>query len=598
MVQRVVRQSSERTPIDACHVSDTKQQPELQLAATGLSFVGGLICARFHHTATRIMPLTRREFLIDSASTTLFASSLTTRSDGSAFPFRHGVASGDPLTDRVILWTRLTLPEGTLSASCQWYVATDPTMQNVVQYGQLFTSASRDFTVKVDVEGLQPGTTYYYVFEAAGQRSDIGRTRTLPEGSVDRLRIAYTSCSNITRGHFNVYKELAMRADLDVVLHLGDYIYEYADIDHCLRTGRPNAPLHETQTLEDYRLRHACYKGDKDLQEVHRQHPFMVIWDDHEVANNAWKGGADNHEEGEGSWKERLSGAVRAYLEWMPIREPSQPERGIYRSFRFGDLVDLTMLDTRLAGRHAQAETLEERNQASRSILGNQQEEWLKQCFQASAQSSVTWNLTGQQVMVAQLGTNDMPFNYDQWDGYPAARHRLFESVREAGLQNWVVLTGDIHSSWALELHDNPFADNTGKPLGVELVTPAVTSPGIDNQTRADIAAGSLEAVLPHLNFVDFYYRGYVLLDITHERLQAEWWIVDNIDSHRYAPGCLRKLSVESGTHQLKPAAETVEKLPSAPLAPAFSDDLAILRRWRRDGFGTVDGMLASSSAN
>lgn len=543
------------------------------------------------------MPLTRREFLLDSAATTLFASNAQVRGQTSGFPFQHGVASGDPLTDRVILWTRLTLPEGTVSAACQWLVATDPQLHNRVQTGQVFTDSQRDFTVKVDASGLQPGTTYYYAFEVAGLRSDIGRTKTLPEGPVSHLKLAYTSCSNITRGHFNVYKELSKQADLDAVLHLGDYIYEYADLEHCVRTGRPNAPLHETQTLEDYRLRHACYKQDKDLQEVHRQHPFLVIWDDHEVANNAWKGGADNHESTEeGSWRDRLSGAVRAYLEWMPLREPDMPERGIYRSFRFGDLVDLTMLDTRLAGRDAQADDMDERNLPDRTLLGQRQEQWLSECFGESVQQGVTWNLTGQQVMVAQLGTNDMPFNYDQWDGYPAARQRLFDSVRNAGMENWVVLTGDIHSSWALELHDDPFADNTGKPVGVEFVTPAVTSPGIETQTSADMAAGSLEALLPHLNFVDFYYRGYVLLDITHERLQAEWWVVDNIDSHRYSSACLRALTVQSGSHRLQLAATTVPARQSAPLAPAFADDLAFLRRWRREAGTAVDGMLASSS--
>jgi len=544
------------------------------------------------------MPLSRREFLLDSAASTLFASSARVRGQHSAFPFQHGVASGDPLTDRVILWTRLSLPKGTTSAACQWLVATDPQLQNVVQQGQVFTGAHRDFTVKVDVDGLQPGRSYYYVFETAGLRSDIGRTKTLPTGNVQHLRLAYTSCSNITRGHFNVYKELARRADLDAILHLGDYIYEYADLDHCERTGRLHQPLHETHTLTDYRQRHACYKQDKDLQEVHRQHPFLVIWDDHEVANNAWKGGADNHEsDSEGNWHERLSGAVRAYLEWMPLREPELPERGIYRSFRFGDLVDLTMLDTRLAGRDAQAEDMDERNRQDRTLLGQTQEQWLAETLASSVQQQVRWNLTGQQVMVAQLGTNNMPFNYDQWDGYPAARKRLFDSVRNAGVENWVVLTGDIHSSWALELYDDPFADNTGKPVGVELVTPAVTSPGIESQVRADVAAASLETLLPHLNFVDFFYRGYVLLDITHERLQAEWWVVDNIDSHRYASNCLRALSMKAGTHELQAATHLSLQQQASPLAPAFADELAVLRRWRHNWSNTLDGMLASSNS-
>ncbi|MFK4752876.1 alkaline phosphatase D family protein [Oceanobacter antarcticus] len=541
------------------------------------------------------MPLTRREFLLDSAGTSLFAPAIKPGSDRMRYPFQHGIASGDPLTDRVLLWTRITPLDSTFGISYRWLITTDPQLQQVVNQGIGFTDASRDFTVKVDADGLLPATTYYYAFEADGHYSDVGRTRTLPEGSVTHLRIAYTSCSNFAKGYFNVYRELAKRADLDAILHLGDYIYEYADLEDCARTGRINTPLHETQSLKDYRQRHACYKQDKDLQEVHRQHPFLVIWDDHEVANNAWVGGADNHDTAsEGDWRLRLSGAVQAYLEWMPIREPSRPDVGIYRSFRFGDLVDLTMLDTRLAGRDAQAATMEERNLSGRTLLGYQQEEWLYSNLANAQQQGVTWKLSGQQVMVAQLGTNDMPFNYDQWDGYPAARQRLFDAVSRANVDNWVVLTGDIHSSWALELYQDPFADDPGKPLGVEFVTPAVTSPGIESYPQAQLAGASLEALLPHLNFVDFYFRGYVVLDITHERLQAEWWVVDNIDTHRYSTECLRALQVQSGSSQLRPAAGLSQAKAAPPLAPAFADDLAFLRDWKQQYSGRLEGVLAA----
>ncbi|MDP2506064.1 MULTISPECIES: alkaline phosphatase [unclassified Oceanobacter] len=540
------------------------------------------------------MALTRREFLLDSASTSLFAPVVKPGGKRTPYPFQHGIASGDPLTDQVLLWTRITTTGSAFGISYRWLITTDPQLQQVVQEGTGFTDASRDFTVKVDVGGLQPATTYYYAFEADGHYSDVGRTRTLPEGSVAHLRIAYTSCSNFAKGYFNVYRELAQRADLDAILHLGDYIYEYADLDDCLHSGRINVPLHETRSLQDYRQRHACYKQDKDLQEVHRQHPFLVIWDDHEVANNAWTGGADNHDiESEGDWRSRLSGAVQAYLEWMPIREPSQPEMGIYRSFRFGDLVDLSMLDTRLAGRDAQAESMEERNLPGRTLLGYSQEEWLYTNLANAQQQGVTWKLSGQQVMVAQLGTNDMPFNYDQWDGYPAARQRLFDAVSQANVDNWVVLTGDIHSSWAFELYQNPFAAETGKPLGVEFVTPAVTSPGIESYAQAQMAAASLEALLPHLAFVNFYFRGYVLLDITHDRLQAEWWVVDNIDSHRYSSDCLRALQVPQGSNQLQPAQGITQAKAAQPLAPAFADDLAFLRHWKQR-YNHLDGVLAN----
>jgi alkaline phosphatase D len=511
------------------------------------------------------------------------------------YPFQHGVASGDPLTDAVILWTRITPPAGQsfLSVPYRWRIALDPQLQQLVSEGEGYTDSTRDFTVKVDVQGLSAATSYYYVFEALDQVSDVGRTRTLPQGHVEHLRMAFTSCSNYARGCFNVYRELAKRSDLDVVLHLGDYIYEYGNIEQSLVTGRVHEPAHEILTLDDYRRRHAQYKTDNDLQAVHRQHAFMVIWDDHEVANNAWPGGADNHTDGEeGEWSVRLRGAVQAYMEWMPIREQ---QRGIYRNFRFGDLLDLNLLDTRLAGRDAQADSDDERNREERTLLGYEQESWLSSKLSGAQQEGIRWKLLGQQVMVGQLGTNEQPFNYDQWDGYPAARKRLFDSVRNAAVDNFVVLTGDIHSSWAMTLHDDPFAAEPQPALGVELVTPAVTSPGIENRTQAGLAAATLESLLPHLNFVDFHYRGYVLLDINHQRLQAEWWVVDNILSHRYVSEPLRALQIPTGQSTLLPAEAISPERQAAAPAPDVTPSLAWLRHWHPgDYLQPMDGMLAA----
>ncbi|MCY0967258.1 alkaline phosphatase D family protein [Parathalassolituus penaei] len=527
------------------------------------------------------MPLTRREFLLDAVGSPLVAPFLRKSSSRIDWPFRHGVASGDPLTDRVILWTRITPPDDREFVQWRWWVAEDPSFNRIVSSGEGTTDRLRDFTVKVDADGLSPGRSWYYVFEALGQRSDIGRTRTLPEQGVEHLRLAFTSCANYAVGCFNVYREIAKREDLDVVLHLGDYLYEYADLEACAASGRIHQPLTDIRSLDDYRTRHGCYKLDPDLQEVHRQHPFMVIWDDHEIANNAWPGGAENHSPEQGDWSQRLSAAVQAYLEWMPIRDPDSPGR-IWRNFRFGDLLDLNLLDTRLAGRDEQANTLEERNLETRTLLGFEQEQWLAERMHRSVQDGMHWNLCAQQVMLAQLGTNSTPFNYDQWDGYPAARQRLFDQVRAAGLNNWVVLTGDIHSSWALQLQDDPFADEPRPPLGVELVTPAVTSVGIDNQTQAQLAASSLQGLLPHLHFVDFYFRGYVLLDIRRERLQAEWWVVDNVASRRYSSGCLRALILESGSTQWIEAAMPTPARTAAAAAPGWRDDFAFLRQWRQ----------------
>lgn len=552
------------------------------------------------------LPVNRRQFMLTGAASALSCSALSysayssserqldysdqSRHSGSGFPFQHGVASGDPLQDRVILWTRITPPPDELTIHYRWRIAQDPEFHQLVNEGHGYTDAERDFTVKVDATGLASGQSYYYVFEALGQRSDIGRTKTLPEGKVDHLRIAFTSCSNYAQGYFNVYKEIAQRADLDVVLHLGDYIYEYSNEQASLTTGRVHQPQYEIHTLADYRQRHACYKTDRDLQEVHRQHPFIVIWDDHEVANNAWgsaadgEGGADNHTLDNGEWRQRLSGAVRAYMEWMPIREQAdtQGQYQIYRQFRFGDLLDLNMLDTRLAGRDQQSDDPQIRDAESRTLLGYGQEQWLENNLAQAQQEGVTWKLLGQQVMMAQFSINQSPLNHDQWDGYPAARQRLFNAVKQAQVDNFVVLTGDIHSSWALALNEDPFADQPNGNLGVELVTPAVSSPGIENETQAKLAANSLETLLPHLNFVDLYYRGYVLLDINPQRIQAEWWVVDNVATPRYASDCLRALVIPAGQAQLSPAHSLTQAKHSAAAAPAFSEEFAYLRQWRR----------------
>ena len=286
----------------------------------------------------------------------------------------------------------------------------------------------------------------------------------------------------------------------------------------------------------------------------------------------------------------------------MPIREQinAQGQHQIYRQFRFGDLLDLNMLDTRLAGRDVQSDEPEVRDAEKRTLLGYQQERWLENNLTRAQQQGVTWKLLGQQVMMAQFQLNQSPLNHDQWDGYPAARQRLFDHIQQANIDNFVVLTGDIHSSWALELKDDPFAENDTDAFGVELVTPAVSSPGIESETRAALAASSLQSLLPHLNFVEFYYRGYVLLDIKPERIQAEWWIVDNVERPGYATECLRALVIPAGKSQLQPAAEISRAKPSAVLAPEFSRSLAYLRRWRGVQPGDavagypLEGMVAS----
>lgn len=541
------------------------------------------------------MSLSRREFLIDSLASGAFLPGMMARKKPGGYPFQHGVASGDPLQDAVIIWTRITPLNSSECSSYCWRVALEPAMVNIVAQEYGVTGPERDHTIKIDVTQLVPATTYYYVFETRGHWSDVGKMRTLPEGHVEHLRIAYTSCSNYSAGYFNVYREIAARADLDLVLHLGDYIYEYASTDEALVTGRTHCPIGEAVTLDDYRVRHACYKRDKDLQAAHRQHAFVVIWDDHEVANNAWSGGSKNHSvQTQGLWCERLAAAVQAYYEWMPVREIIDSGRmALYRGFRFGDLLDLSVLDTRLAGRDAPSSDSLETANSDRTLLGFEQEAWLDQRLASAQQEGVTWKLFGQQVMVSQFGLNEQPFNYDQWDGYPAARHRLFDSVRRHQVDNWVVLTGDIHSSWAMTLHEDPFSDMS-EPLGIEFVTPAVTSPGLTTKPAAELAQASLESVMPHLEFVDFYHRGFVLLDITHEHIQAEWWVVDRVDSPRYRCECLNALKVVAGE---------VALLPSKPMMPqgqllsmkSFDHDLAYFREWQPSSKTVPKGMVAAT---
>lgn len=283
------------------------------------------------------------------------------RAQGAAGTFTHGVASGDPQADRVILWTR-AVPPGRGRASVRWTAARDEDMSDIAAQGEVETGPDRDFTVKVDAAGLEPGRRYFYRFASGDDVSVIGRTRTLPRADAQTARLAAVSCANHPAGYFNVYGMLARRDDLDAVVHLGDYIYEYAPGGYATEWGAENGripePPKEILSLADYRMRYAQYRSDADLQAVHRAHPFICIWDDHEMANNSWRNGAENHDEGEGRWDARKRAAIQAYMEWMPIREPGKgaAREAIWRSFDFGKAASLIMLETRLAARSRQLE--------------------------------------------------------------------------------------------------------------------------------------------------------------------------------------------------------------------------------------------------
>ncbi len=483
--------------------------------------------------------------------------------------FRHGVASGDPLTDRVLLWTRVSGMSDE-RVPVRWEAARDPGMRDIVNSGMTHTGPERDYTVKVVAPGLKPGTTHHYRFEAGGERSPVGRTRTLPRDP-DRVKLAFVSCSNLPFGYFNVYRRIAERDDLNAVLHLGDYLYEYPNRDYGdgARFGRVPQPDKEITTLADYRTRHAQYKTDPDLQEVHRRHPFIPVWDDHEITNNAWTDGAQNHqiEEEEGDWFLRREAAVRAYFEWMPIREPEPwPSQRTWRAFHFGRLMDLIMLDTRLIGRSRQAEwgDAEAMAHPSRTLLGGRQEAWLFRELIASRDAGVRWPVLGQQVMMGPfLDADGKPQNPDQWDGYAASRNRLFDLLDRERIDNLIVLTGDVHQSWGMDVPRDPLAgydpDTGAGSYAVDFVTTAVSSPssllrrlGTEAEVAREVAA--IRAANPHAKFGEGFHRGYCLLDVTRDRVRNDWYFVSSVeertDSVRWAAGLL----VAPGTRRAAPA--------------------------------------------
>jgi alkaline phosphatase D len=480
--------------------------------------------------------------------------------------FRHGVASGDPLTDRVILWTRVT-PRNSGAERVRWQVARDERMARIVARGEVETGAARDFTVKVDAAGHDPATTYYYRFASGSEQSEIGRTRTLPRANVSRLRLGVVSCTNLPQGFFNAYACLAARRDLDAVLHLGDYIYEYANAQYGdgTRMNRIPAPNKELITLQDYRGRHAQYKADPDTQAIHQQHPFICVWDDHEFANNSWSGGAQNHNntgEAEGPWTARRAAATQAYYEWMPVRQASATIDGkIYRSFRFGDLATLVMLDTRIIGRDREVarDNTTEIESASRHLLDAEQEGWLAEQLAVSVRNRSTWTLLGQQVMFApQSPARGAAGNPDSWDGYRGARTRVFDMIERAKVNNLAVLTGDVHSSWAYDLPRDPFAGYdkaTGKgSVGVEFAGTSVSSPSnVGRDGEKQLAA--LRDARPHLHYVDGRYRGYFIVDLTSARLQADYYAMATIEERSTKERFEKGFVTESGRNHLVEAA-------------------------------------------
>jgi alkaline phosphatase D len=482
--------------------------------------------------------------------------------------FRHGVASGDPLPDRVILWTRVTTGEA--SVPVRWTVARDDGLDDVVASGETVAHRDHDHTVKLDVPGLSPATSYHYAFEALGDRSPVGRTRTAPAGDVGHLRFAFTSCAKYEDGFFNVYGRIGDRDDLDLVVHLGDYVYEYGSDDRSPDIGRAPVPGHDLKSLDDYRTRYGLYRLDPDTQALHARHPTVHVFDDHEFANDRWREGAKAHDPRvDGPWEDRAAAALRAWYEWLPVRVPDldRPER-IYRRIPLGSLADLILIDCR-SWRDEQT-TPPAMYDEARELLGVEQHDWLVDRLRGS---TATWRFLGNPIMVGQVYTHllpdwlveplaelgilaeDVDASPDQWDGYPAARDRFFSAVRREGTTNLVVLSGDVHTGWALHLQEDP--TDTIEPVGVEFVSPSVTSQNLNEKVGDETRRGGpdVEATVveehPHVTWCEFDDHGYVVVDVTPARVRAEWWMVDTVLERTDGERLAGAWEVREGTSRL-----------------------------------------------
>ncbi|WP_250007810.1 alkaline phosphatase [Actinoplanes sp. M2I2] len=460
--------------------------------------------------------------------------------------FQHGVASGDPTPGGILLWTRVTVESPGPAATVQWQIAADASFSAVIRSGAVLTGPERDYTVKADVDGLAAGTTYWYRFGLGGTWSPTGRTMTAPAASdaITRLRMGVVSCANWEAGYFAAYRHLAARGDLNLVVHLGDYLYEYGsgEFDAGGTVVRATKPAGETLTLADYRTRHAQYKTDPDLQALHASVPWIITWDDHEVANDMWSGGAENHTPGaEGDFAARVAAARQAYAEWMPVRLAEDGH--IYRRLRYGTLLELSMLDLRTyrsvqtSGAGADDE--------DRTITGAAQMSWL---LDGLTTSTAAWKLVGNPVMISRLDVGALPawllgplgeligvpsnglvLNADQWDGYNADRERLVDTLRAHRTRDVVFLTGDIHTSWASELTTRDTGPAT--PAAAEFVVPSVTSDNINDFLGTSpggplsvLAASLIRATNPHVKWVETDGHGFGVLEVTTTRCRMDWY--------------------------------------------------------------------------
>ncbi|HEX8224451.1 MAG TPA: alkaline phosphatase D family protein [Allosphingosinicella sp.] len=501
--------------------------------------------------------------------------------------FAHGVASGEPRARSVMLWTR-HVPGGRL----HWQVSRTPDFDRIAAEGDVAAEAEHDFCVKPVATGLEPGRWYHYRFrDSRGAVSPVGRTRTLPEGRTPRFTLGVFSCANLAFGFFNAYAHAAERRDLDLLVHLGDYFYEYQSGKYPspgeALAGRILDPANETVALADYRLRHAAYRSDPDLQRLHASAPMVMMWDDHETANDSWAGGAENHDPAtEGSWVGRKYDALRAYREWLPVSD--EP----FESYQIGDLATLFRPETRLVARSRPLEFAEalrrgEDLKASlmrfrdgpwrdpkRTMMGFGQESLLAEGFRSSAGQGTRWQLLAQQTVMgswalpveargwmradapeqvrritaigAAASEVGLPLNLDAWDGYPAARERLLRSALDADA-NLLVLSGDSHNGWAFDL------DLAGTPAGAEFAGQSVTSPGIEAYA-AGVAPADVERAVrarnPALKWVDLRRRGYLTLALTPQRATGDWLSLETVRTRSTRLAARNTMSVRRGSNR------------------------------------------------
>lgn len=540
------------------------------------------------------MRLSRRRALSLTGALTAVPALAAANSGGNtvqpSLSFDHGIASGDPLRDRIVLWTRVSGARGPTPVT--WQLARDDAFRDIAASGRVITDGGRDHTVKADATGLKPGTDYWYRFRAGDALSPVGRTRTLADDT-DKVVLAVVCCALYSNGYFNAYRAVADLPEVDAVVHLGDYIYEYGagpmayGMGNGRRLGRIPEPGHDTVSLADYRTRHAQYKRDEDLQAAHARAPWICVFDDHEICDNPWKGGALNHHPDEGPWAARKAAAIKAYREWMPVRDPSgsltetQAET-VYRSFRFGKLAELVMVETRLLARSKQLDYRQDvpidaqgrpdfeafrrkLDDPARELFGATQRRWLETTLRASVACGMRWQVLGSQVVMARLNGPDvlpaltaapaaldlvpaavrgqvellsqvfrqdppLPLNLDAWDGYPAERERLYALFKASGARP-VVVSGDSHCAWANQLHDA-----SGDLVAVELGVTAVSSPThwldawLPDLHVADVMAARNDEVVA----ADDGHNGFVRLTLTTEEARGEWMMLDTITSRDF----------------------------------------------------------------